>query len=99
MTVSQTSDGYVLMPNPSESGTDVPFVDIEYESKNIHLRSVGDVTRSEDVTIEVTDNQGKPVERATVDINGEDVAETNADGRATSTVPMDDDGLDVSVEH
>lgn len=97
--VEQTSDGYVLLPNAAESGTNVPFVDVEQEGENMHLRFVGDVTRGQEATIEVTDNQGNPVEGATVEVNGEDMAETNADGRATFTVPTDDDELEVIVEH
>ena len=99
LAVSQTADGCVLPPNPSESGTNVPFVDIEQEGENMHIRFVGDVTRGEEATIEVTDNQGNPVEGATVEVNGEDVAVTDADGRATFTVPSDDDELEVIVEH
>lgn len=99
LAVSQTADGYVSLPNPAESGTHVPFVDIEQEGENLHLWFVGEVTRGQESTIEVTDNQVIPSRGVTVEVNGEDVAETNADGRATFTVPTDGDELEVIVEH
>lgn len=44
LAVGQTSDGYVLLPNPAESGTNVPFVDNEQEGENLHLRFIGELT-------------------------------------------------------
>lgn len=97
--VARTDDGYVLLPQANQSGMNIPFVAVELEATNLHLRFVSEVTRGQETTIEVTDNRGNPVQGAVVEVNGEDVGRTDANGRITFTVPSVSDEFEVEVEH
>ncbi|WP_435195446.1 PepSY domain-containing protein [Natronomonas sp. EA1] len=69
----------------------------EIETKGeIDLAFDGELTAGETVTVTAT-LDGEPVANATVEVNGEDVGTTDADGMATVTVPAGDE-LRVEVE-
>ncbi|WP_299265391.1 DUF4382 domain-containing protein [Halorientalis sp.] len=79
------SGKYILRPVVSQSGTDVPIepVDEELEVEFVDEESV---TRGGNATLAVT-RDDEPVANATVEIDGERVGTTDADGRVTVTVP------------
>lgn len=56
-----------------------------------------DVRAGENATIVVTDGNGTAVEDAVVEVNGEVVGETNADGELTFTVPEDAEDVEIVV--
>ena len=92
------SGKYILKPVIGESGTDVPMrsVDEDDEARDgaLDVAFVGNVTRGENATLEVTQN-GTTVENATVTVDDEQVGTTDADGRLTVAVP---DAEEVNIE-
>lgn len=105
------SGKYILKPVVSESGTDVPIESIDEdgddrgerpddadrgEETDLNVSFVGNVTRGENATVEVTRN-GSAVANATVTVDGEAVGTTDGDGRLTFAVPEDVDELTVVV--
>ncbi|MFB6084862.1 MAG: DUF4382 domain-containing protein [Halorientalis sp.] len=79
------SGKYILSPVVSESGTDVPIepVDADLDVEFVDEESV---TRGGNATLEVT-REDEPVANATVEIDGDVVGTTDADGRVTVAIP------------
>ncbi|MDH5018915.1 DUF4382 domain-containing protein [Halobacterium rubrum] len=97
------SGKYILKPVASESGTDVPIVDVDEkrggeEADELDVSFVGNVTAGENATVEVT-RDGEPVENATVEVTGDVTVTTDADGTATVAVPADAEEFEVEAEH
>jgi hypothetical protein len=98
------SGKYILKPVASESGTDVPIVDVdekrggEEAAGELDVSFVGNVTAGENATVEVT-RDGEPVENATVEVTGDVTVTTGADGTATVAVPADAEEFEVEAEH
>jgi hypothetical protein len=90
------SGKYILRPVIGESGTDVPIesVDGDREDEELTVEFLGNVTRGENATLEVTRN-GTPVANASVTLNDRTVGTTDADGRLTVSIP---DGEEVEIE-
>ncbi|WP_227739069.1 DUF4382 domain-containing protein [Halorientalis pallida] len=79
------SGKYILRPVVSQSGTDVP---IEPVGEDLDVEFVDEeaVTRGGTATLEVT-RDDEPVANATVEIDGQAVGTTDADGRVTVASP------------
>lgn len=101
------SGRYVLKPVVSESGTDVPIEDVDEkdddekddergESDDLNAAFVGNVTAGANAGVEVTQN-GSAVENATLSVDGEVVARTDANGTAAVPVPADAEEFEVEV--
>ena len=91
------SGKYILKPVASESGTDVPIVDVD-EGGELDVSVVGNATAGENATVQVT-RGGEPVENATVAVDGDTTVRTDANGTATVQVPEDGElELDASYE-
>lgn len=79
-----------------EAGEDEEREDDREADAELNASFVGDVTRGGNATLAVTRN-GSAVANATVEVGGEVVGETDADGRLVFSVP-DDEELEVEVE-
>ncbi|AQL42320.1 hypothetical protein BV210_06165 [Halorientalis sp. IM1011] len=79
------SGKYILRPVVSQSGTDVPIESVD-EELEVELEDDDDVTRGGNATLAVT-RDDDPVANATVEIDGEQVGTTDADGRVTVDIP------------
>jgi hypothetical protein len=91
------SGKYILKPVASESGTDVPIVDVDEEGE-LDVSVVGNATAGENATVQVT-RGGDPVENATLELDGDATVRTDANGTATVQVPEDDEfELEASYE-
>lgn len=82
-TASEPADGDST-ETASES-TDDHFAD----ASDLRAAFVGAVAAGENATVKVTDAAGDPVEGATLQVDGEIVARTNADGEANVLIPAD----------
>jgi len=83
------SGKFVLKPVASESGTDVPIVDVdEKRGGDLDISVVGNATAGENATVQVT-RDGEPVENATVAVEDGATVRTDANGTATVAVPED----------
>jgi uncharacterized GH25 family protein len=78
---------YILKPVASESGTDVPIVDVDEEAE-LDVSVVGNATAGENATVRVT-RGGEPVENATIDVDDGEAVQTDANGEVTVSVPGD----------
>jgi len=83
------SGKFILKPVASESGTDVPIVDVDEEGE-LDVSVVGNVTAGENATVQVT-RGGEAVENATVEVGDDTTVRTDANGTATVQVPEDDE--------
>jgi hypothetical protein len=101
------SGKFVIKPVVSESGTDVPIEDVDEkdddekddergESDDLNAAFVGNVTAGANAGVEVTQN-GSAVENATLSVDGEVVARTDANGTAAVPVPADAEEFEVEV--
>lgn len=85
------SGKHVLKPVASESGTDVPIVDVDRDGDgDLEVSVLGNATAGENATVEVT-RGGEAVSNATVEVDDGATVTTNADGTATVEVPADDE--------
>jgi len=97
------SGKYILKPVASESGTDVPIVDVDEKrggeaDGELDVSVAGSVTAGGNATVEVTQD-GEPVENATVEVTGDVTVTTDADGTATVAVPAAADEFEVEAEY
>lgn len=97
------SGKFVVKPVVSESGVDVPIERVDGDDEDdrggdaeLNATFVGDVTADGNATVAVTQN-GSAVENATVAVDGEVVAHTDANGTATVPVPADAEELELTV--
>lgn len=94
------SGTFLVKPVVSESGTDVPFERVDGDdgddAAELSAASVGNVAAGTDATVTATQN-GSAVESATVSVDGEVVARTDASGNASVPVPSDAEELEVTV--
>jgi|GEM_PF-3194207 len=86
---TQSVEGASSSDDSSQTNSDMSF----------SAQFTTDVVAGEDATLEVTYSNGEPVEGATVEVNGDQVGTTNAQGTVTFQVPKDDDGIEVQVAH
>jgi len=97
------SGGYNLKPVVAESGTDVEIRDVgaaddddDGDEASLKASFVGNVSAGEEATLRVTNATGEPVEGAVVEVNGEVVGETTADGEIAFQVP--DEDVEIEIE-
>jgi hypothetical protein len=91
------SGKYILKPVASESGIDVPIVDVDEEGE-LDVSVVGDAAAGGNATVQVT-RGGEPVENATVEVDDGETVRTGVNGTATVEVPDDDEfELEASYE-
>ncbi len=85
---------YILKPQIGQSGTQQKFSKInglERDEDGLVLNLEGEAEPGEEVDLLVTSaDTGTPVENALVTLNGEEVGFTDADGRITLAMPLDD---------
>ncbi len=80
------------------SGGDELVVGVEGEEGELILEVVaGEVTPGESITVLVT-LEGNPVAGAQVEVNDDEIGETDADGLISFTVPDDEDKLEIEAE-
>ncbi|WP_424016547.1 DUF4382 domain-containing protein [Halorientalis pallida] len=79
------SGKYILRPVVSQSGTDVPIDPVDADLE-VEFADEDSVARGGNATLDVT-RDDEPVENATVEIDGERVGTTDADGRVTVAIP------------
>lgn len=97
--VVEPSEGHAPLAVASRSGENLPVVDVEQESEHLHLWFVGEVSRGEPTTIEGTDDRRTTDKEAIVEVDGDGVGSTDAEGRSTVTEPTGEDSLEVGAEH
>jgi len=88
------SGKYVLKPQIVQSGANQPYHKVGDGELTLQVVE-GEVVPGEEITILVT-FEGNPVEDALVEVNEEEIGETNADGLISFTVP-DDDELEIKA--
>jgi len=90
---------YILKPQIGQSGTHQKFSKInglEGEEDGLVLNLEGEAEPGEEVDLLVTSaDTGTPVENALVTLNGEEVGFTDADGRITLAMPLDDHEVEI----
>lgn len=94
------TQGYILKPVASESGTgddvEIDEVDDEAREDELNVSVDGNVSAGEDVTV-VVSHDGEAVENATVEVDGEAVGQTNADGELVVTIPEDSEEIEIEA--
>jgi len=96
---------YVLKPQIAESGADKEYSEVkardrdreqEREERQLKLRIEGDAQPGAEVVLVVTD-KGKPVEGATVTMNGQEVGLTDEKGKIGISLPEDAEEVEIKA--